>query len=84
VALERYGHTWGPVIQPVVSSAHFFATVPLLPYKAGMNPPWECMYPLGHYRPGNCAPYMIDPIPFSLRGGLMQAGAVVGAVHLLP
>jgi hypothetical protein len=39
---------------------------------------------LGYIRPGNCAPYMVQPFPWSLRGGLVQAGAVVGAAAILP
>jgi len=84
VQLERYGHSWGPYLQPFVSGAHFFVTLPVLPYKMGMYPPHECMYTLGYYRPGNCAPYMLDPIPLSVRGGLAEAGAVLGAVYLIP
>ncbi|MEX2560740.1 MAG: hypothetical protein WD403_12540 [Pirellulales bacterium] len=82
--VERYAHSWGPVLQPVFSSAHFFATVPLLPYKMGVEPPWECVYPLGYYRPGSCAPYTIGPVPISLRGAALQAGAVTGAVSAFP
>jgi hypothetical protein len=78
VALERYGHAWNPVVQPFMSAAHFFGSVPLLPYKMGLTPPNECMYTLGYYRPGNCAPYMLDPIPLSLRAGAFQALGVTG------
>lgn len=84
VALERYGHTWGPFAQPFVSGAHFFATVPILPYKMGLTPPSECIYALGYYRPGNCAPKMISPLGFTPRAGLLQAGAVVGAAAIIP
>jgi hypothetical protein len=82
--LERYGHSWPPCVQPFVSGAHFFTTLPVLPYCMGVEPPTECIYALGHYRPGNCAPYMCDPIPISARGALFQAGAVVGAAAALP
>ena len=37
--LERYGHTFG-IAQPVVSGAHFFGTLPVLPYKMGIEMPW--------------------------------------------
>ena len=84
VHLERYGHSWNPVLQPFLSGAHFFVTVPLLPYKMGMNPPNECIYTLGYYRPGNCAPYLIDPIPLSLRGAIYQGAVVTGAVFIFP
>jgi len=56
VQLERYGHMCGPWLQPFASGAHFFLTVPILPYKMGLELPNECRYTLGYYRPGNCAP----------------------------
>lgn len=84
VHLERYGHSWGPYVQPLVSGAHFFLTVPILPYKMGLKTPNECVYSLGYYRPGSCAPYMLDPVPFTWRAGLFQAGAVVGAAAVIP
>ena len=82
--LERYGHSWGPYLQPVMSGAHFFLNVPILPYKMGLYPPGECVYTLGYYRPGSCAPYLLDPLPLSIRAGLAQAGAVVGFAAFLP
>ncbi len=81
VQLERYGHSPGPYLDPIVSAAHFFVTIPLLPYYMGIDSPWECQYSLGYYRPGSCAPYMIEPFPISLRGALFEAGAVVGASY---
>ena len=83
-ALERYGHSWGPCLDPLVSGAHFFCKLPVLPYCMGVTPPSECVYALGHYRPGSCAPYSIDPIPLSYRGAAFQAGAVVGTAAILP
>jgi hypothetical protein len=82
--LERYGHSVCPFLQPVISGAKFFLTVPLLPYKMGITPPNECVYTLGYYRPGNCAPYMLDPFPVSVRAVLFEAAAVGGAVALIP
>jgi hypothetical protein len=82
VGVERYGHTWGPFLQPVVSSAHFFGSVIMLPYKMGVEPPWECVYALGYYRPGSCAPYTVGPVPISLRGALAQTGATLGFVYI--
>ncbi len=84
VQLERYGHETGPVLQPLLSTAHFFGNTLILPYKMGIHPPGECQYALGYYRPGNCAPYMIQPFPFSLRGAAVQAGFVTGAAALIP
>jgi hypothetical protein len=84
VHMERYGHSWGPVLDPVISGAHFFASVPLLPYHMGLEPPCECIYPLGHYRPGSCAPHYIEPWPWSIRGGALQAAAVTGLIFAVP
>ncbi len=84
VHLERYGHSWGPYLQPVISGAHFFLTVPILPYKMGLNPPSECLYTLGYYRPGSCAPYLLDPIPLSIRAAFAQGGVSTGMAFLIP
>ncbi|MFO0906667.1 MAG: hypothetical protein U0939_26925 [Pirellulales bacterium] len=82
--LERYGHTAGPIAQPIVSGAHFFANIALLPYNMGIHPPNECQYALGYYRPGSCAPWMIPPFPLSVRGALAETGVVLGGVFLIP
>jgi hypothetical protein len=84
VHVERYGHAWHPCLQPVLEGAHFFASVPLLPYKMGLQTPHECVYALGYYRPGSCAPYLLDPLPLSCRGALFQGAAVGLGVTLLP
>ncbi len=84
VQLERYGHMCGPWLQPFASGALFFATIPLLPYKMGLEAPGECIYTLGYYRPGDCAPYMIDPIPLSVRGAFFEGCAVVGFAYAFP
>ena len=82
--LERYGHSFSPAFQPFISGAHFFVTLPVLPYCMGVEPACEFIYALGHYRPGSCAPYMINPVPLSARGALIEAGAVTGAAAVLP
>jgi len=84
VQLERYGHSWGPYVQPIMSGVHFFGTLPILPYKMGIRTPCECVYSLGYYRPGNCAPYMIDPVPFTWRAALFQTGTMAGLVTIFP
>ena len=81
--LERYGHSHGP-LDPIFSAAHFFVTLPVLPYKMGVELPWECVYPLGYYRPGNCAPWTVPAIPISCRGFAVEAATVTGLVFLLP
>ena len=86
VNLERHGY--GPkglrLVQPVISGAHFFATVPTLPYKIVAEPPGHPVSTLGHYRPGSCVPYRPNYPPLSLRGGLAEAGLAVGLVFLIP
>lgn len=82
--VERYGHSWGALLQPAMSHANFYASVIALPYKMGLTPPNECQYTLGFYRPNSCAPYMLDPLPLSVRAGLGEAGAWVGGVFLMP
>ena len=84
VQLERYGHSVGPFQQPIISSAHFFVNIAVLPYKMGIHPPQECQYALGYYRPGNCAPYLLPPVPLSLRGAVSQAAVVAGGFWLIP
>jgi hypothetical protein len=84
VQLERYGHTAGPFRQPIISGAHFMLNLALLPYHMGINPPTECQYVLGYYRPGNCAPWMIPPFPLSLEGAKWEIGAALGMIYLIP
>jgi len=84
VQLERYGHSWGPHFQPIMSGLHFFGTIPILPYKMGIRTPTECVYTLGYYRPGSCAPYMIDPVPFTWRAALFQGGFTTGMIFAIP
>lgn len=68
VQLERYGHSAGPVLQPIRSTVHFFTRLTFWPYMQGIHPTNECLYSLGYYRPGNCAPWLVDPVPFSRQG----------------
>ena len=77
VGLERYGHSLNPLIQPLFSGVHFFATIPILPYLMGIYPPNECQYTYGYYRMGDCAPYLVPPFPFSLRGAFFETVGVV-------
>jgi hypothetical protein len=84
VKLERYGHMWGPWLQPIISHARFFALVPALPYEMGLEPPNECMYALGYYRPGDCAPYYLDPIPLSVRATAFEGAVITGGILIFP
>ena len=86
VNLERHGY--GPrgfrVVQPVISGAHFFATVPTLPYQMATNPPRQPVYTLGHYRPGSPVPYRTQYPPFSIPGSLAEAAVIIGLIALIP
>jgi hypothetical protein len=84
IQLERYGHTKGPIRQPVRSAVKFLGQTALLPYQMAINPPNECQYPLGLYRPGNCAPYLRTPFPWERRAVGYEAAAVAGVFLLLP
>ena len=84
VNLERYGHTHGPVLEPLVQTAHFFGNIAVLPYKMGVHCPTECQYSLGYYRPGNCAPWIIPPVPLSVKGAAAQVATVTGMFWLIP
>lgn len=84
VALERYGHSWGPYTQPIMSGIHFFGTLPILPYEMGLKTPNECVYSLGYYRPGNCAPYLVGGVPFTWRAALYETGVATGLNFVIP
>ncbi|MHC4878869.1 MAG: hypothetical protein ACYTGL_20660 [Planctomycetota bacterium] len=83
--LERHGNEVH-LIQPVVSAARFYATIPTLPYQMGTedNSVLHTVYDLGNDRPGTCVPYSIPLLPFSLTGALTQGGAATALVFILP
>ena len=81
---ERYGYSCCRPLQPAISGARFFATVPALPYKMTVEPRCECVYPLGHYRPGSCAPYRCHRPPLKPKAGLVEAGVVTGLILAVP
>jgi hypothetical protein len=83
VNLERYGYSRG-VKQPLFSAAHFFGRVPMLPYLMTARPPSECIYPLGHYRPGSYAPYYRQGLPLNTAAGLAEGGIATGLFFLIP
>lgn len=84
VNLERYGQGPHHAIQPLYSAAHFFATIPKLPYHVATAPPSERVYTLGHHRPGNCAPYQWHRTRFSWKGVAVQGLATAGTAVALP
>ncbi|RIK78228.1 MAG: hypothetical protein DCC67_11795 [Planctomycetota bacterium] len=84
VNLERYGYQCHPAVQPLLSGAHFFLTVPTLPYQMTVHPPRECIYTLGHYRPGSRVPWQRQRLPWDARGATVEAAVAVGLVFLIP
>jgi hypothetical protein len=81
--VERYGYQLG-CLQPVVSGAHFFATVPFVPYKMVICRPHDCMYTLGQYRPGDYTPFQHNRFVWDTKAAVAQVGVVVGLVFLIP
>jgi hypothetical protein len=84
--LERYGYapTRSRFGQSVISAAHFFGSVFILPYRLGAEPVYEQQYVLGHYRPGSYVPYEIHRPPLSWKGGALETAAVVGLIFAIP
>ena len=66
--LERYGYSqiYLRPVQPLVSSAHFYGAAFTLPCLLVAEPPQECVYTLGEYRPGSCVPFRWNSPYFSL------------------
>lgn len=81
---ERYGYGRCACVQPFVSAAHFFGTIPALPYLMAADCPRECVYTLGHYRPGACPPWRRHCWPVGVEPAVAEAAAVTGMVLLLP
>jgi hypothetical protein len=84
VNAERYGYTVSRFFQPVISGAKFFLTIPALPYKMTVDPPHECIYTLGNYRPGSCAPWRWNHLPLKLTAAAVEVGTIAGLIVLLP
>jgi hypothetical protein len=83
VNLERHGFSWG-LLQPAVSAAKFFGTIPALPYLMCAQPPQTTRYTLGESRPGSQAPYVHERPPLNLDAAAFQAAVIVGLVFVIP
>jgi len=83
VNLERYGYSYGRA-QSLLSGAHFFGKVPLLPYLITAEPHRDCVYTLGNYPPGSYAPYHIHYPPPSLKAAAVEAAVVSGLIFAIP
>jgi hypothetical protein len=84
INLERYGYGCGWCLQPGASAAHFFGTVPALPYLMTVDCPHECIYTLGHYRPGSCPPWRHHLPPCDPLAAAPQGGVLTGLIFLIP
>ena len=83
-ALERYGHTYHPVVQPFASAGRFATQLVGLPYQMALHPVHSHEYTLGYYRPGECAPKKHYQIPFNEEAAIMQAAAMAGFFLIFP
>lgn len=81
--LERHGYSHG-LLQPIYSAAHFYGTIPALPYLVAASPPRECVYTLGKKRPGSPVPYRFPRWPLSVRGGVAESLVVTGLIFTVP
>jgi hypothetical protein len=75
-ALERYGHSHGPLLQSLASPSRFALQFVSLPYQMVLDPPHRRVYPLGFYRPGDWAPKQVPNVPLNA-----EAAAAAGAVY---
>jgi hypothetical protein len=83
-ALERYGHTYHPAIQPFASSGKFFGQLVGLPYQMTLHPVNAREYSLGWYRPGEWAPKKKYQIPFNQEAATIETLTIVGLFFLIP
>ncbi len=83
-ALERYGHTYHPLVQPFVSAGRMTTQLVGLPYQMAIDPPNRRVYTLGWIRPGDCAPKKIYQIPLNKKAALVEAAAIAGGFYIIP
>lgn len=81
--LERYGHHAG-CFQPLLSGAHFFGTIPLLPYKLALDHPCDCQYVLGYGRPGDCNAWAPHQCRWDPKAALVEGGVATGIIFVFP
>lgn len=82
--LERSGHSFSDVVQPFVSVGKFGVQVAALPYTIALDPVWQRDTPLGHYRPGECAPKRHLALPINGRAAVTAAATYTGIIYLIP
>ena len=82
--LERSGHTFSDAVQPFVSVGRLGAQIVALPYSIALDPVWKDESPLGHYRPGECAPKRHLALPINREAVATAAAAYTGIIYLIP
>ncbi len=82
--LERHGHVrWGH-LQPAASATKFFTHLAMLPYLKTLQPKHECVYALGNYRSGTCAPTLRGHLPYDLKAASVESLSVAGFFWAAP
>jgi len=83
-SLERYGHTYHPIVQPFASTGRFAGQLVGLPYQMALHPVHSREYDLGYYRPGECAPKKHYQIPFNEEATLVEVATIAGLILIIP
>lgn len=92
---ERYGYICNDCyscccspqdcLQSACSAAHFFGTIPCLPYCIAAECPTECVYTLGNYRPGTCGvPWRWNYPSCKPIAAAATAGVYTGLIFAIP
>jgi len=82
--LERYGHSHGPLLQPLASTSRFALQFVSLPYQMALDPPHRRVYPLGFYRPGECAPKQLPTVPLNGEAAVKAGAVYTGLIFAFP
>ncbi len=83
-ALERYGHSYHPLIQPFASAGRMTTQLLGLPYQMAIDPIHRRRYSLGWIRPGDCAPKLKYRLPLNKKAALVEAAAITAGAVILP
>ena len=84
VNLERYALTHHELLQPFISIGKFSVQLAGLPYQMVIDPPRNCRYALGYYRPGECTPRKYKQIPWNWEAAILQGEVITGAIFAFP
>lgn len=81
--LERYGNHHGG-LQPAISAARFFATIPALPYLATHYTPRQAYYWDWPYQTGREAPHVRELPPLRLKPATVESASIAALILLFP